>query len=156
MKDGDKKVLAYVKWKMLALNHSSMGELANEFNVSRRTMYNWAKMPITIEGVRYNNWAEALEGETREEREKIEKELDSLYSDRYKLSDIFATKVLMAAVLKASKKDYKPTIDEIKMALSIQEKNKDRDNDTDEKSDANKSMTFNIGFRTDKVGDTVE
>lgn len=124
---GKKKMYdAYVRWKEKGLKRSLNQELADLFGVHRSTIYNWSKKPITIDGVKYSNWEEAYEAETREARKNYELEINNKLADGYKLLDVIADEVMMKYLLKVKEKDYKPTLDELVKITELIDKRNER------------------------------
>ena len=144
---------AYTRWKAQGLKRSLNQELADAFGVNRSTIYNWSKKPITIDGVKYSNWEEAYEAETREARKNYEHEINNKIADGYKLLDVIADEVMMKYLLRVKEDDYKPTLDELVKITELVDKRNERIVATsDDNSESNQNVNFSISFR----GDTVE
>lgn len=130
--------------------------IANSFNVSPVTVYKWIKKPVTINNIKYANFKDAIAGETREIREAYENEINEQIKESYKLSEIWANEIMKKAIIRVKDPEYVPSLDEIKLAILIHEKQKG--NITIENGDVdttNQKVNFNITFRGDKVGDIV-
>lgn len=143
----------YMEWKKAGLKRKLSKELANKAGVSLQTLYKWYHKPITINGIKYENWEEAYQAETREIRENFRKEIDAQLEEDYRLSDILANEILMKYIIKVKDEDYKPSLDELKLAVGIQDKKRESASENTSKDNI-KSVGFTIGFRGDKVGDT--
>lgn len=141
----------YTHWKSKGLKRRLSQELADEFNVSMQTLRNWHKRSIDINGITYANWEEAYEAETKEVRENINREIQAQLENDYKLSEILANEILIKYIEKVKSEKYTPSLDELKVAVGIQDKKRDSVSATPSKEDI-KSVGFTIGFRGDKIG----
>lgn len=143
---GSMKVFeCYIKWKKQGLKRRLSQELADEAGVSLQTLYKWAKKPITINTVEYANWEEAYRGENKEVLENYIKEINEQIEEDYRLSDVLANEILMKYILKVKMENYVPTLEELKLAIQIQERKRDLINgENNSKID---TIQTEIGFR---------
>lgn len=145
---------AYLEWKALGLRRKITQDLADRCGVAISTLYLWKNKPVTVNGKTYQNWDDAYDSETKELRANFEHEINDQLKEQYKLADIWATEVMMKAIVMVKKDDYEPTIEEIKTAIQVLEKQCEGIVDPKVKDDTIKQIAFNIGFRGDKVGDS--
>ena len=147
---------AYTMYKSM-WPRPDVSAIAKAFSVKPVTVYTWIKKPIQINNVKYPNWKAAIAGETKELRDAYENEINEQIKEGYKLSECWANEVMKKALIKVKDPEYVPTLDEIKLAILIHEKQKGNLSiDSGEIDAANQKLNFNITFRGDKVGDIVE
>lgn len=134
----------YVMWKGM-WPKVKYSDLAEHFGVSLPAIYGWVKKPITIDGVKYDNFESALNAERKQVRDAYEKEINEQISEAYKLAEVWSNEILKKAIIQVRNEEYKPSLDEIKLAISV---HKDlyggNTEDSDIIGDAAKKIQFNL------------
>ena len=146
---------AYLVWASQGLARRLNQELADQFGISRATLYKWAaKQTTDSSGTVFPNWEARYEAETKESRETFEKAIKTKMEEGYKLVDVIMDSMLMEFALKVQDPKFKEniTLNDIVKIVELSEKIHTRLDSSSSSEDTGgivPNINFNVGFRSD-------